>query len=250
MQNKILAMCFVICTLNVQAQNDFYNRGTINYEVKINNHKSVLEENEDQIEDPWVKQYLENTPKFSAYYYSLKFDNNKSIFSYTGRDEKIKKIWEDDQKEDDIWYTDFDKQQYINQKNVFGDVIKFEDSIRKINWKIVPNETREFVGYNCKKAIGVIFDSVYVFAYYSEAFTLSAGPMSITGLPGTIMAITIPRMNLSCIATSFNPLVNAAEIIPAKKGKIKPTTEIYKKVKEATSDYGSWAYKRIWRSFL
>jgi GLPGLI family protein len=128
--------------------------------------------------------------------------------------------------------------------------MKIEDSIKQIKWKLTPNDTRDFAGFTCKKAIGIIYDSVYVFVYYTDAITIPTGPMTINGLPGTVLGITIPRMNISCIATSFSPLVNVAEIVPPKKGKPKSTTDIYKKITVATKDWGKWAHKGIWRSFL
>jgi GLPGLI family protein len=54
----------------------------------------------------------------------------------------------------------------------------------KIEWKLSPNETREFAGFMCRKATGVIFDSVYVFAFYTDEITVSGGPMGLHGLPG------------------------------------------------------------------
>jgi GLPGLI family protein len=254
MLNKLFFLVVLLFTTStlLNAQEDFYNRGTITYEYKVNNHKNFWwgEDDENGQEDVWRKQMIENTPKFSTYYYTLKFAENKSLFSYQGRDEKVKKMWEDDSKEDNIWFVDFDQQKSLNQRNIFGEVFKLEDSIGKIKWKLIPTDTRDFAGFTCKKAIGVLFDSVYVFAYYTDAMTLTGGPMNMNGLPGTILGVTIPRLSISCIATSFSPLVNAAEVAPPKKGKIKPKADIYKKIKEATKDWGKYGQKAIWQSFL
>jgi GLPGLI family protein len=244
-----IALLFNLC---VQAQQSIYNAGNIKYECKINNHKNLwfADEPEEELND-WEKQYRESMPVFSTYYYNMQFSNNKTLFNYIGRDENVKKTWDDDRKEDDVWYHDFNTSSYTFKKNVFGEVFKLQDSIKNIQWHIVPNDTRVFANFTCRKAYGVIFDSVYVFAYYTDAITCTGGPMSIQGLPGMIMALTIPRMHLSCVATSFNAEVKETEIMAPKKGAVKSTSIIYNKVAEATKDWGRrWAHKGIWKSFL
>jgi GLPGLI family protein len=251
MLNKLLFVCILFCNkINVFAQGDFYSRGTIKYEYKVNNHKNFASESDDPEDNVWTQRMIEFTPKFSTYYYSLKFADNKSIFNYTGKEENAKKMWNEDQLEDNIWYTDYNATKFINQKNIFGDIYKLEDSMRNIKWKIEPTETREFIGFNCKKAVGIIYDSVYVFAYYTDAFTIPGGPMNINGLPGVILGITIPRLYISCIATAYSPLVKPEEIIAPKKGKLKPVADLQKKILEATKDWGSYSKKAIWQGFL
>ncbi len=250
--NLLLVLAIILFATNGIAQSDFQSKGTIEYEYKVNNHKNFWwsEDDENDDENAWRKTMVENTPKFSTYFYTLKFADNKSIFAYKGKPETDKKMWGDDQKEEDMWYINYTTNKYTNQRNIFGEVMKIEDSIQSIKWKLVPNDVREFAGFTCKKAIGKIFDSVYVFAYYTDAITLSGGPMNINGLPGTIMAITVPRLAISCVATSFTPLVNEEAIQPPKKGKAKPSNDILKKIKEATKDWGSYAEKGIWQCFM
>jgi GLPGLI family protein len=70
-------------------------------------------------------------------------------------------------------------------------------------------------GFNCRKAVSTIFDSVYVFAFYTDEIMISGGPASINGLPGMIMGVTIPRLYTSWIATKV--LINNVD-----EGIIKP----------------------------
>jgi GLPGLI family protein len=49
-------------------------------------------------------------------------------------------------------------------KQIVGTNFVVEDSIPNIQWKIT-NEHREIAGYNCRKAVGKIYDDVYVFAF-------------------------------------------------------------------------------------
>ena len=121
----------------------------------------------------------------------------------------------------------------------------------KIDWKLVPNETREIAGFNCRKAVGKIFDSVYVFAFYTDEITISGGPMGIQGLPGMILGVTIPRMFTSWIATKVQ--VNGVKtniVVAPTKGKKKKAAELQENVQRATKDWGTWGQQSVWNLFL
>jgi GLPGLI family protein len=250
MKNKIimLATSLFIFTTTILAQEDFMSKGVVQYEVKMNNHKNFM--NDEGEDNSWYEQMKEFVPKISTYFYTLKFADNKSIFQYKDKVVTPQKMWGEDEFEDNVWYFDYEKGISTKQKNIFSEVYKLEDSIKKIKWKLLPNENREFIGFNCKKAMGVLYDSVYIFAYYTDAITISGGPMSINGLPGLIMGLTIPRLNFSCIATTFTPLVTESDIVAPKKGKVRPPTELYNRLKERTKDWGKYGQKAIWQSFL
>ena len=49
-----------------------------------------------------------------------------------------------------------------------------------------------------------MFDSVYVFAFYTDEIIIPGGPCSINGLPGMILGVTIPRLYTSWIATKVS----------------------------------------------
>ncbi len=250
MKNKILliATSLLMVTTAIHAQEDFMSKGVVQYELKINNHKNFM--NDEGDDNSWYEQMKEFVPKISTYFYTLKFAEQKSVFQYKDKVVTPQKMWGEDELEDNIWYFDYEKEASTKQKNIFGEIYKLDDSLKQIKWKLLPNENREFAGFNCKKAVGVIYDSVYIFAYYTDAVTLTGGPMSINGLPGLIMGLTIPRLNLSCVATSFTPIVSTSEIVPPKKGKVRPTTELYNRLKERTKDWGKYGQKAIWQSFL
>jgi GLPGLI family protein len=106
------------------------------------------------------------------------------------------------------------------QKNVYGSNFNIEDSIPKLEWKI-SNENRVIAGFNCRKAVAKIFDSVYVFAFYTDEILIPGGPCSINGLPGMILGVTIPRLYTSWIATKVSVIgVDENAIKPAAVKKI------------------------------
>jgi GLPGLI family protein len=125
------------------------------------------------------------------------------------------------------------------QKNIYGTNINIADSIPHIKWKL-ENENRIIAGFNCRKAVAILFDSVYVFAFYTEEITLTGGPGSFQGLPGTIMGVTIPRLYTSWIATKLTVNgIDVSRIKPLTAKKMITMNDFKSIVKERTSDWYS-----------
>ena len=153
--------------------------------------------------------------------------------------------------EDNYWYSDYTAGTFTDQKYVFDNTYLLSGALMNIEWKLTPNETREIAGFNCRKATGIIFDSVYVFAFYTEEITVSGGPMGLHGLPGMILGVTIPRMYSSWIATRLQvSCIDTKKIIPPVKGKKKDPQELKETVQKATKDWGTWGQQAIWNIFL
>jgi GLPGLI family protein len=222
----------------------FIEKGMIEYEVKLNNHKALGE-------GTWADMIRDKIPKLSTSYYQLTFDTDKSIYMFNRKDEKSKSPfgW-GNEGEENVWYNDYANYNSVQQKAVFGNTYILTDSLIKIDWKMT-NESREIAGFNCRKAVGKLFDSVYVFAFYTDEITVSGGPMSLNGLPGMIMGITIPRMNCSWVATKLVVNgINYSSIVAPTKGKKKKAKELKVTVEEATKDWGRWGQQSVWNIFL
>jgi GLPGLI family protein len=239
----ILFICAVFFAHNLQAQ-VFIEKGLIEYQVVINNHKAMGD-------GMWAEMFKDKVPKLSTTYYQLTFNNDKSIYLFNRKDEKTKAIaFMNDASEDNIWYNDYKNENFVQQKAVFGDTYILTDSLIKIDWKMT-NESRDIAGFNCRKAVGKLFDSVYVFAFYTDEITVSGGPMSLHGLPGMILGITIPRMHSSWVATKVEINgVNYSNLNPPVKGKKKKAKELQETVVKATKDWGSWGQQAVWNIFL
>lgn len=240
---KLIYILLFLASTQADAQ-QFIGSGSIEFEMRTNNHKSMGE-------GLWADMFRDKIPQFSTYWYSYTFDNNKSIYKLDRQDEKTKVPFFNNNIDEDVWYSDFETSTSIKRKFVFDDHYLLTDSMMAINWKLVPNETREIAGFNCRKAVGVILDSVYVFAFYTDEILIPGGPMGLHGLPGMILGITIPRMFSSWIATKVDIVnVNKASITPPLKGKKKQGRELIETVKKATSDWGSWGQQAVWNIFL
>ncbi len=236
----ILAALFLFNSTQAQV---FINKGMIEYEVVLNNHKAMGE-------GTWAEMFKDKISRLSTSYYQLTFDTDKSIYRFNRKDEKTKSPWGNDGSEDNIWFNDYSKDQFVQQKNVFGETYILTDSLKRINWKIT-NENRMIAGFNCRKAVGILFDSVYVFAFYTDEITVTGGPMSLNGLPGMIMGITIPRMFCSWVATKLEMNgVNYGNITAPAKGKKKKAAELQETVVKVTKDWGNWGQQAVWNIFL
>jgi len=241
---KKVFFIITICSLTTAHAQQFISRGMIEYEVRRNNHKAFGD-------GIWAEMFKDKIPQFSTNYYHFTFNDNKAVYQYDHKDERTKLPWNNNEGEDNVWYSDYSNGTFIDEKMVFGENFLLSDSLMKINWKISPNETREIAGFLCRKATGIIFDSVYVFAFYTDEIAIAGGPMGIQGLPGMILGITVPRMYTSWIATKLE--VNGVKtniITPPQKGKKRKAADLLQNVKKATEDWGSWGQQAIWDLFL
>ena len=253
MKYKIFFFIVIACfTIKATAQ-QFINKGTIEFEVITNVKKTMGN-------SFWAEQLKDLMPTFKTAYYNFTFADNKSVYKFNRYDESKAKVPEFLRRgeDDNEWYNDFTIGQTFIQKNMFGTLLNLKDSLTSIQWKIT-NESRLIAGFNCRKAIGKILDSVYVFAFYTDEITISGGPCTINGLPGMILGVTIPRLYASMIATKLT-------LNDVKENLIKPMTSkkyytakqlkaiLDEKIKDFGSDQDedskSWINQMYWNTLL
>lgn len=211
MKTKLfITVLFFTITLNAQ---QFVDKAVIEYEVSTNLKKAMSN-------DSWDEMMKDNLSDLKISYFNYTFADNKSIFKFNRWSPKTRiPKYLKDADEENSWYFDFNTGIINMQKQIGGTLFVVNDSIPKIEWKIT-NENREIAGYNCRKAVGKIMDDVYIFAFYTDDITISGGPVSISGLPGMILGLTVPRLYTSYIATKVDvSFSNPNEIKPitAKK---------------------------------
>lgn len=229
---------FIIIALfianNLQAQK-FISKAVIVFEVKANIKKTMGS-------NTWDEMLKENLPTFKTGYYTYTFANNKSVYKFDHWDPSVK-IPEFLRKSDEenVWYFNYTAGKFNMQKNLWGSNLNVEDTIPPLAWKLT-NENRIIAGFNCRKAIAKIFDSVYVFAFYTDEIMVSGGPCSINGLPGMILGVTIPRMFTSWIATKVMlNTVDESLIKPVTVKKYYTLKELKATIDERTKDWFRWS---------
>jgi GLPGLI family protein len=250
---RIIILSAILFTVILTNAQQFIDKAVIEYEVKTNVKKTMGNSS-------WAEMLKDQMPQFKTGYFTYTFADNKSIYKFDHWDEKTKMpefLKKSD--EENFWYFDFNTSKFSMQKDVVGSKFNVADSIPIIDWKIT-NENREIAGFNCRKAVGKIMDSVYVFAFYTDEITIPGGPCTINGLPGMILGLTIPRMYVSYIATKvmLNG-VNTATIKPVEAKKNYTYAALKATIKDRIKEWISedddedgkmWMYQFIWNTFL
>ncbi len=225
----IIILIFLFAGTNAQL---FISKGKIEYEVKSDFKKTMGD-------NTFYDQLKDKLPRFKTGVFTLTFADDKSIYRFDHWGEPKLPDFMTRGEDEDNYYYDYSSGKFDRQKNVYGTNINVADSIPKLNWKL-ENENRIIAGFNCRKAVAILFDSVYVFAFYTEEITLTGGPGSFQGLPGTIMGVTIPRLYTSWIATKLTVNgIDVSEIRPVTTKKMITMTEFKSIIKERTSDWYS-----------
>lgn len=243
---KIFLIILTGCCGMVNAQ-QFIASGAIEFEVRTNNHRAMGDEG------MWAEMFKDKIPQFSTTYYQYTFNDNKSIYKFDRYDEKNKlpRGFGFGSVEDDVWYNDYATGAFTNYRYVIDNNYLLTGALMNIEWKLSPTETREIAGFNCRKATGIIFDSVYVFAFYTDEITVSGGPMGIHGLPGMILGITIPRMFTSYIATKLEISgVDVRKVVAPQKGKKKELVALRQDVERVSKNWGKYGQQALWMMSL
>lgn len=249
---QIISTIFALLLLcTIKAQDVFITKGKIEYEKKINLHKTLdgMSDGEDRA---WLETFKKVTPQMYTAYFDLSFNDDKTLYK-PGRDvtppQRVND-WLVGPANENIVYSDLDKHQNIALKKVYDNTFLIDDSIRNINWRITM-DTRTIAGFECRKAVGIIMDSVYVIAFYTDQIIPSGGPESFTGLPGMILGIAIPRLNTTWFATKLELIdVKPENLVAPKKGKKISNKDLQVQLKEAMKDWGKNGARNAWLSGL
>lgn len=243
----ILAILLSAVYTSSTAQVKFISSGHIDFEKRLNQFSYYDKEDEESI---WVQEMKKTFPKTVVENYRLDFNENKTVFKLAKENPDVKYMWGRKPSETDVTIKDVKTNQISLQRDIFEQTYLVKDSMQKYEWKI-SNETRQIAGFECKKAVTKICDSVYIVAFYTDEITVSSGPESFGGLPGMILGLAVPRLQVTWFATKVE-LTEPTEAIlnPKQKGKT-VTWEVYQKdLTRAMKDWGKYGSKVMWNSLL
>lgn len=240
MKKLLFTNLFFAYALVAGAQTPFFSTAKIEYEKTVS-----LRQMYKDLAPEFYEMIKDRLPAATVSYYDFIGDSTHSIFK-PGREVPVDPRNFGLQLADkNVVYTDFAKGSVISQKPVFEETFLVEDSMQKIRWKLTP-DTRTIAGYECRKAIGILNDTIAVFAFYTDEIMVSGGPEGIQGLPGMILGMGIPRLHTTWFATKvevFN--VNMKAVTPATKGKKVNRQTMVQSLDKVLRQWGPYGSKLI-----
>lgn len=242
---KLFFILILIVSAKLNAQVQFISSGRIEFEKRINLHNNMDN-------DSWSEALKKNIPKSKITYFDLYFQPGKTLYKPGKEVNETVKVpdWLLGPATDNIVYTNLVEQITVSKKNVFESSFLIQDSLRKVNWKIT-NETRTIAGFECRKAVGKILDSVIVIAFYTDQITVSGGPESFNSLPGMILGLAVPRMYATWYATKLELIeIKPTDIVAPQKGKKMTTAQLLPTLQDAMKHWGKEGKKNIWQCLL
>jgi GLPGLI family protein len=244
---QLLLLSFILLYIPSFSQTQFITKGRILYEKIINQHKPFEEEGG---ENEWWKEMMKTYPKLVKDQYELKFNESRSVYKLEKENPDNKYLWGSKTSETDNTIHDLTTQTISIQREIFENTYIIKDSLRNLEWKIT-QETREIAGFECKKAVTKICDSVVVVAFYTDQIPVSAGPESMGGLPGMILGLAIPRMYATWFATKLELTdPSTQQLNPTQKGKKVNWMQLNAELKKGMKDWGKDGHRRIWAASL
>jgi GLPGLI family protein len=227
---------FMICLLVFQASSvlaqskHFIASGVIQFEKKDNMFalmkKKVTPSSMDNKQ--YYDKYLQTEPQFITFNSTLVFGNNTTLFTPIPPAKGV--FWFYDSpmvSQLNIVFNDFEKGTSTIQKEFYERTYLVKDTLRKIKWKLT-DETRVIAGFNCRRANGLVLDSIYAVAFYTDDIHISSGPESFNGLPGMILGVALPDEHVSWFATKVTEGPHDAKALVApKKGKVVNNKQLY-----------------------
>ena len=229
MKKTIIAIAVLLGFAGITfAQQPHYTKsGTIEYERRVNvfaMFKKITDNAKDKEDQAvWgtaLEAYKKSYPQFRVLKSTLSFSDDKTLFTPAEADAATGMLsFAPLMNQNNKIYTDLDAHMSIGEKKVFDDIFLVKDSTRKIKWKIT-DETRDIAGYTCRRANGIMLDSIYVVAFFTGKIPVPGGPESFNGLPGMILGVALPHENVTWFATKVTDMSLARDAVAApKKGK-------------------------------
>lgn len=191
--------------------------GTVEFEKRVNRYAIFQKAG---MPEDWFEDYEDRDEQFFTSKSILYFGAGKTSFSPLKETEELDMISSADpfpfSGQDNTIYTDLSKGYSILKSEIYGQELLVKDSLHQIKWKLT-DEFREVAGYPCRRANGLMLDSVYVVAFYTNEIHYSGGPESFTGLPGMILEVFLPHDNVSWRALKVNAeVVSEEQLLPPK----------------------------------
>ncbi|MEE1944077.1 GLPGLI family protein [Pedobacter sp. KR3-3] len=233
MKTAIITTLLTLGLLGVKAQQVFVSSAKITFEKKVNLQRQMAD-------NTWLSDDAKDKmKKYISSFWEYAFNETTSLYKAQKKESQVSdNVFMFSSGENTAqMYTDLSKGTRIIKKPVMGEDYILNDTVPHVNWKIM-HDVRKIAGYDCRKAIGVINDTVYVVAFYTDDILFKGGPEGFTGLPGMILGLAIPRYNTTWFATKVEAVnVPVMSIAEPSKGKKTDSEKDFKKLVDLYTRY-------------
>lgn len=232
---KILFLFFLIAATAAQAQTSFHSQVRIEYEKVIyvrQQYKEMFPE--------WFEEFKNMIPEKVVNTYEFVGDTTQSLFRELKEAVLPPNTWYEEVANKNVVFNNYSTAQTITQKPVAEETFLLQDSLLKIRWRLTA-DTRNIAGYDCRKAIGFVDDTMAIFAFYTDELLVRGGPESVHGLPGMILGVGVPRLHTTWFATKVEVNgINTAALKPATKGKKVTRSELTTQLDAVMKNWGKY----------
>lgn len=244
----VITLIFSGFLANAQDAKSIVHRGTIQYERKMNMHNQI-DEMAKNGNSSWLERAKEKIDRYKVDKFEMSFTKAVSLYQ-PAKDGimELKMPWVNVPSEKNIVFNNYSENKVVAKKEIYDKTILIKDSLPDYKWKM-KEEFRTIAGYNCRRAETIIMDSIWVVAFYSDAIIAPGGPESFNGLPGMILGVVMPRLNVTYFATDVKPYTDARREIEApKKGKEHTNDSFVKYLQSNMKQWGDWMQRVLWYS--
>lgn len=237
------SLFFIPCVL--PAQTRFLSSVKIEFEKTVYARQLTKD-----LQPEWYERIKDRIPETAITYFNFMGDTAQSIYS-PGRDVSASpgNMYQG-MSDKNIVYNNYSANKTISQKPVFEETFLMDDSMAKICWKITA-DVRNIAGFDCRKAIGLLEDSITIFAFYTDEILISGGPEGAHGLPGMILGLGMPRIHTTWFATKVEINgVDMTRVKPETKGKKTTRKEMIQSLDKVLKNWGSNARNFKWQFLI
>ncbi len=244
--HRFILFSFLLLVQTIHAQ-QFINAGKLTFERKV--AQVTLMENlyeNGGADNIWITEMKKVYPKIVTDYYTLEFNNNSTLFKVEKENLDNKYMLDGLKPSDQNYvYQDFSQGLTTMTKGIFENQYIVKDSIKQFQWKIT-GEVRDIAGFECKKALAKINDSVVVVAFYTDQILVKGGPENFNGLPGMILGLAVPRLGLTLFATKLELVSPSLTLKLPTKPKYVKHNQITQDVEKGLKTWGKEGKAIAW----
>ena len=243
----IITICFFLFTTCVFSQANFITKGKITFERRVSQFK--INESDNEEDNIWMVEMKKLMTKTPSDIYTLQFNEQQTYYKLAKENTDNKYMFGVLKPIENNFVSQNLSESKTNMlRTVFENDYQLLDSLKQYEWKIT-GEVRDIIGFECKKAITKICDSVIVVAFYTDQIPVKAGPENFNGLPGMILGLAVPRLAATWFATKLELDNEPIPTVPNKGKKVK-WSDINKELSKGLKDWGKQGHSIAWLTNL